>query len=462
MKLTTLIHKYPELWKKENPGKIALIHNESGKQLMYHQFAYLIDKLANRLTQSGIQPGDRIAVLLPRGIEGIALLYACAKVGAIYVPMSLHIPKKEFIRRMQLIQPQAFFYIGLSPNGDYRIVGNAVMHLCPLIPNFIQVDTIQTTSSSVLPGAVSWSDFMRQSHNLFRQAHSRVSNKLRRFQKETHAWSPLIMFFSGENSRPILLCHENLMIQAKLLETEARIDRDTKMLVNQAPASMGYFIHSICATLSQGGTVILTDQSDPLFTHQLIDDYYITHINQSRQQYEAMWAEVEPNVYRHASLNFALFPSCYRSGLHIQDDFLEKMSSFSPDYGTGIHLPEAGGYISFNNKSLFQTCQVSQEYPIKLTRDLTQISIREPMLPNAKAGDELPEDFEGNICIHPPSVFLGYYKEAHQTGRIVTKEGILYAPMQGYLRRNGDEKLLFLTKPEPVKSLYNTVYKPAI
>jgi long-subunit acyl-CoA synthetase (AMP-forming) len=42
------------------------------------------------------------------------------------------------------------------------------------------------------------------------------------------------------------------------------------------------------------------------------------------------------------------------------------------------------------------------------------------------AGVELPVGEVGEICYHPPIVFLGYFNQPEETARAISKEGILY------------------------------------
>jgi crotonobetaine/carnitine-CoA ligase len=55
------------------------------------------DRVAAGLFQLGVQPGDRVAILLPNGSERVDLFFACTKIGAIQVPLNSGL-KGEFLR----------------------------------------------------------------------------------------------------------------------------------------------------------------------------------------------------------------------------------------------------------------------------------------------------------------------------------------------------------------------------
>jgi long-chain acyl-CoA synthetase len=69
------------------PDKVALIVEE--KTYTYGELSRLTQSLAASLLQRGIQPGDRLAFLLPNCLEIVLCYYACFKIGAIAVPLNI-------------------------------------------------------------------------------------------------------------------------------------------------------------------------------------------------------------------------------------------------------------------------------------------------------------------------------------------------------------------------------------
>ena len=48
----------------------------------------LTDRLGHALLARGLTPGDRVAVLMPNGIDGVVAYYALAKAGLVRVPLN--------------------------------------------------------------------------------------------------------------------------------------------------------------------------------------------------------------------------------------------------------------------------------------------------------------------------------------------------------------------------------------
>src|SRR5882724_5269703 len=54
-----------------------------------------VGRLAGALTRHGFKTGDRLALLLPNELEFIELIYACAWLGVIAVPLNTRLSEKE-------------------------------------------------------------------------------------------------------------------------------------------------------------------------------------------------------------------------------------------------------------------------------------------------------------------------------------------------------------------------------
>ncbi len=68
------------------PGHTAVVFE--GARLSYAAFNGRVNRLANALLAAGIGKGDKVATVLPNGLELLDLYWAVAKIGAVVVPMS--------------------------------------------------------------------------------------------------------------------------------------------------------------------------------------------------------------------------------------------------------------------------------------------------------------------------------------------------------------------------------------
>jgi amino acid adenylation domain-containing protein len=68
------------------PEKEALVAGE--RRITYAQLDAAVDTLAARLHALGIERGDRVAVLLPNGVEAAIAIYGALRAGAAFVPLN--------------------------------------------------------------------------------------------------------------------------------------------------------------------------------------------------------------------------------------------------------------------------------------------------------------------------------------------------------------------------------------
>ena len=67
--------------------------------MTYRELDEASNRLAHLLTDGGVGPGQRVALLLPRSAEAVVAMVAVVKTGAAYVPIDPSVPaaRMEFV-----------------------------------------------------------------------------------------------------------------------------------------------------------------------------------------------------------------------------------------------------------------------------------------------------------------------------------------------------------------------------
>ncbi|MDA8346091.1 MAG: class I adenylate-forming enzyme family protein [Thermaerobacter sp.] len=110
--------------------KTALVFDED--RLTYGQFNDRVNQAANLLLALGLSKGDHVAILLPNSLEYAELYFACARMGAVAVPINLRLAPAEMAyvlahsdsRLLVGYGPllQAAFAAGMKPGGSLEKV----------------------------------------------------------------------------------------------------------------------------------------------------------------------------------------------------------------------------------------------------------------------------------------------------------------------------------------------------
>ena len=72
----------------DRQGERAAILRPDGSALTYGDLGRLSARLAHRLSELGVQPGERVAVQVDKSAEALVLYLACLRAGAVYLPLN--------------------------------------------------------------------------------------------------------------------------------------------------------------------------------------------------------------------------------------------------------------------------------------------------------------------------------------------------------------------------------------
>jgi acetyl-CoA synthetase len=85
-----LAHNCVDRWAERTPDAIAIIwEGEDGavRRVTYADLRRMTDRTARRLRELGIGLGDVVGIFMPMVPEAVAAMFACAKLGAIFIPI---------------------------------------------------------------------------------------------------------------------------------------------------------------------------------------------------------------------------------------------------------------------------------------------------------------------------------------------------------------------------------------
>src|SRR3990170_4549573 len=77
------------------PDREALVSGASKKRITYAEMGSRVNRLSNALRAMGAGPGARVAVMATNSPEYVEVYYACAKLGACFVPLNFRAKREE-------------------------------------------------------------------------------------------------------------------------------------------------------------------------------------------------------------------------------------------------------------------------------------------------------------------------------------------------------------------------------
>src|SRR6266478_5926499 len=101
------------------PERTALAAN--GTRSTFRELHDRVGRIAAALTKHGFKAGDRLAILLPNEPDYIELVYACAWLGTIAVPLNTRLSVKEIDGILTDAQPRRFIRHSSLPDPTAQV-----------------------------------------------------------------------------------------------------------------------------------------------------------------------------------------------------------------------------------------------------------------------------------------------------------------------------------------------------
>ena len=236
------------------PDKPALI--AGSREILYRELDQHTQAMARGLLSLGLQPGDRVALHLPNGIEAALSYIACFKAGLIAVPIDLQLKADEIGFVLEHSQPRT--YVIHSTLYDRF---SAVRSRLPAVERIVLVDQKSPHNEALNFDAL----FARDS-----------GRPLPPVAPDAGA---AILYTSGTTARPkgVLHTHQSLWHCARLFSEPGEFQSDERVLLICPMMDMIGLLQQLM-TLFIGGTAIIVPPFDPVAALDAIEQARCTHI----------------------------------------------------------------------------------------------------------------------------------------------------------------------------------------
>jgi fatty-acyl-CoA synthase len=101
-----------------DPASEALV--TLGGRFTYGQLLEKAKHAAGAMQAAGLGKGDRVAILMPNGVEWLSLFYGAALIGAVTVPVNTRFKAAEIAFCLKQAECKAIYYVGRFLNNDYE------------------------------------------------------------------------------------------------------------------------------------------------------------------------------------------------------------------------------------------------------------------------------------------------------------------------------------------------------
>lgn len=377
---------------KDHPDRTAIAIGST--ELNYSTLDALARGLAGGLKKLGMQPGEKLALMLPNVPHFTVAYFAGHYAGQPVVPMNVLLTADEIA--YHLADSDAATLVVWEGFYEQARAGFARVDTCRNII-IAKADLSDTTAPD---GALNFTAVVGSAEPVTELAYTMPDD------------TAVVLYTSGTTGRPkgAELTHFNMFYNSEY--SARRLGSLTK---EDALFCVLPLFHSFGQTVIQNGAIhlgakiVMQPRFEPVEAMQLIEQHKITMFAGVPTMYFALLHHPDASQYDLSSLKY-----CYSGGSAMP---VEVMNAFDSKYNVnileGYGLSETSPIASFNVPYL-------QKKPGSIGIPLEGVEFK---LVDGEGKTVLENDTPGEICIKGHNVMKGYYKRPDATKQAVTADG---------------------------------------
>lgn len=389
------------------PDKDAVVFE--GKRYTYNQLNLRTSRLGNALSRLGVKKGDRVAALMVNCNQCIETYFACAKLGAIYVPLNFRAKGSELTYMTNTAEAEV-----LLVGERYLELVHSIKNDAPTVKNFISVDKPQA-------GMLYYDELLESGsdEDIFTDIPDDDMT--------------ILMYTAGTTGFPkgVMLTHQSFSLYVLDNVTPPDPETEEKNILT-VPLYHIAGIQAMMAAVFGGRTLVIERQFEPtewmglvqqekvsrammvptmlkqLIDHPRFKDYDLSSLKVITYGAAPMPVEVIKKAIE-------LLPNVSFINAFGQTETASTITSLSPEDHVITGVSEAE-----RDKKLKRLSSIG-----KPMSDVEMKVVNED-------GKELPPNEVGEIIARGPRVMAGYWKDEEKTKKTIDKDGWVHTGDMGY------------------------------
>ncbi len=441
----------------EMPGQKVLISQEG--TFTFKDLKDISDRLARRMIDWGIKPGDHVAVWAYNIPEWEYLFLALSKVGAVMIPLNPNVRSHDLRYDLVAADVDYLFFTDSFNSTDYvEVLHEAIPDLEFLSEGHIQSRAFPRLKATVTIGERQVGRFAHLSDFLDRTPRAGESH-LRHIREQVSAYEPFVIKFTcglTGYGRGAMLTPFGLINNALSIANKQNLGpSDVICMPLPFHYIFGFWVGIVVSFCSFAPLVIMPRYSAGEVL-RLIHEERCTVLYGVPTIFADMFSHNSFSEFDLSSLRTGII-----SGSHCPPDLIKKTIEEMPI----PQLTQAYGIteIGVLSQTDWNDDPEKTIYTMGKPLDSMEMKIIDP-----DSGKELPGDVQGEICVRGPFIMKGYYGMPKETAELLDKDGWFHTgdlgvrDHDGYYRITGLKRNMIIRGGENIYPLevekYLTTY----
>ena len=418
---------------RRKPDQEAIVFKD--RRITYREYDSESERIAQGLLELKACRGDRVGIYMSSCPEFLFIYLACAKIGAVAVPVSWRFTPQEI---RFVIEDAGISHLFMSAGFEGMDFVENLRQVHPELKGLTHV--IMKDSGAASQALLPYETVLRQPTPALETAHAALS-----------ADDPvLFLYTSGTTGKPkaAMLSHHNLISYARgMLASSGTVEGDT-VLLNVPLNHVGGAVMAVMACLSLGNKLVLMDAFEPEETLKVIAEEKVRVMGQVPAQYILELMHPAVADYDLSSIRIPIV-----SGSPCPSELIDRIEQHLGILPINAYgLTEASGAITFTHPQ--QGIAV-----LKTTVGQPMEEVDLAILDGD--GQRLEAGEVGEIAVKGGPVMRGYWNRPDETARVFDASGYLHTGDMGKLDEHGNLVIVSRKKEMYIRGGEN-VYPPEV
>ena len=405
-----------------------------GDVLTYGRVEGDAEALAAALSELGLGPGDRMALVSTPRPELVISMFAAAKLGATVVPLSPRLTSAELQYALRHSGAACAVTLEQAFGTDYLQLFEELM---PQLPDLRHLVTVGEQELWHDDRIFQFEDLLSSGAGRDYGSHgaARADPSRDRFA---------IVYTSGTMGKPkgVELSHANLIAAASGTADAIGLGPQDRVVGLSALFHVFGLGPGLLGTLMAGASLILREEAGPASTLDDVERHSATVHYGIPTLFVAELAELDRRPRDLSSLRVALV-----AGAPVGDELVRRLEArLGVPVTTAYSLTETASTVCATRAT---DPADARRYSVGRPIDGTTVRVLE------KDGSELPVESVGEIAVRGPGVMLGYYRQPRETAAAFDDEGFFLTGDLGLLDEAGYLHLVGRSKDVIIRSGFN-------
>lgn len=418
-----------EYWATETPDKEYIVYSDRNLRFTWKQFNDRVDDMAKGLVAIGVTRGSHVGIWAANVPDWLTLLYACAKIGAVYVTVNTSYKQSELEYLCKNSDMDTLCIVDGERDSDFvKMTYDMLPELKTCERGHLKSERFPYMKNIIFLGPEKHRGMYNSSEILLLGTNVEEL-EFNRLKHLTNCHDVVNMqYTSGTTGFPkgVMLTHYNIANNGFLTGEHMKFTTDDKLCVCVPLFHCFGVVLATMNCLTHGCTEVMVERFNPLIVLASIHKEHCTSVYGVPTMFIAEMNHPMFNLFDMSSLRTGIMAGSLCPVELVKEVESKMYMKVTSVYGLTETSP---GMTHSRIEDPFEVrCNtVGHDF------EFTEVKVLDP-----ETGEECPIGVQGEMCNRGYNTMKGYYKNPKATAEVIDKNNFLHSGDLGYKDEEGN------------------------